>query len=96
MPERELKGRLARLFKEHGGAIRGYLAQVDYGNPDEFNVVLCLRLIDQPKPEFMSEISRVFSDMFRSAEHLDVLLLGETQEVELSAVCRPFFDSTVN
>lgn len=96
IPERELKGHLAHVFNEHGGTIRAYLAQIDYGNPDDFNVVLCLRLIDQPEAEFTSEIRRVFSDMFRSDEHLDVLILREAQEIQLSAVCRPFFDSTGN
>jgi len=95
-PEQALKGRLTQLFHRHGCVIRGYLAQVDYGNPDEFNVVLCLRLIGEPKTRFMGEINRVFSETFRSDEHLDVMILEDAQEAELLGVCQPFYGSTDN
>ena len=94
VPERKLKTRLADLFSSISSVTGAYLVRIDYGNPDEFNVALCLLIEAGPFHDITGKINRVFADMFRTDEHLDVLFLTEEREIALSKVCRPFYKKT--
>lgn len=89
--ERKLKTRLADFFSELSYVLRAYLVRVDYGNPNEFNVALCIRAEKKSLPEINNGINMIFSELFRTDEHLDVLFLTEEKEVALSKVCPSFF-----
>ncbi len=91
VPERKLKAQLVELFSGYGSVIRAYLVRVDYGNPNEFNVALCIRTELEPSCDFNEAINENFANMFLTNEHLDVLFLTEELEKALIKVCRPFF-----
>jgi hypothetical protein len=91
-PEREVKALLARYFEESGTVVRAYLARVDYGEPDAYDVALCVVTPDgRQDPEVLNAVARIFGDLFSTKEHLDTLFLTPARERELAAVCRPFF-----
>jgi hypothetical protein len=96
VPERELKKELVVLFAGFDTVIRAYLVRVDYGNPNEFNVALCLRTHSEPPPELNDGISEIFSNIFRTDEHLDVLILTEEMERDMGGVCCPFFNQSAS
>jgi hypothetical protein len=91
VPERKLKTHLTGLFLSFSSVTRAYLVRISYGNPAEFNVALCIRAESEPPCDITDEINRIYADMFRTDEHLDVLFLNEKREFALSKVCTPFF-----
>ena len=91
VPERKLKARLADLFSSISSVTRAYLVRIDYGGPEEFNVALCIRIEAELFDDIDMKINKVFADIFRTDEHLDILLLTENREIALSKVCRPFY-----
>lgn len=91
VPERKLKARLADLFSSISSVNRAYLVRIDYGNSDEFNVALCIRIEPELFDDIDIKINKVFADMFKTDEHLDLLFLTENREIALSKVCRPFY-----
>jgi hypothetical protein len=91
-PERLLKERLSAAFVFHRWLERAYLAQVRYG--DESGVALCLRCADGPYEKLAEVVSEVFKSIFGAHEHLDILFVGEKQELALRQVCRAFYPAT--
>jgi hypothetical protein len=92
-PERVLKERLSAVFIFHRNLERAYLAQVRYA--DEHEVALCLRCTDNQKQKITEVIGEVFGLIFGSHEHLDIVFLGQNQELALRQVCCPFYSKTV-
>ena len=92
-PERELKQSLRALFLRHSAVISAYLARVDYGNPQNFNVALCIRQTDSRDDSVKIDAGRIFSKHFGSHEHLDIILLRDDQENALKTVCKPFYQT---
>lgn len=90
-PERELKTRLSRAFEATPGIWRGYLAQIDYGDPSQQNVALCLIAAPGLEKDIVEQVGSVFRSLFNEEEHLDILFPSPQQEAELSLVCRPFY-----
>ena len=93
VPERELKRRLCDLFDEQQIIGRAYLARAIYDTADETNVVLCLTVVRGEFESLNAAIGHVFHGMFRSTEHLDVILLTEDQEAQLAPVVEPFYSA---
>ena len=91
VPERKLKTLLTELFRGIDCVIRAYLVRVDYHDSNEFDVALCIRTEEDPSHNLSDGIDAIFSDMFRTGEHLDVLYLTEEREIELAMICPPFF-----
>lgn len=91
IPERELKSELRNCFQCSAAVLRAYLAVVRYSGKPDHLVALCLVARPNSESEFVSRISEVFSKMFSSRQHLDIMLIDEAQEMNLSKVCRPFF-----
>ncbi len=96
VPERKLKTHLAELLSGFDSVIRAYLVRIDYGNPNEFNVALCLRTEVEPSCDLSDAIDEIFANMFRIHEHIDVLFLTEERETAVSEVCPPFFRRRVS
>ena len=90
-PERELKGRLARVFEHRADVSRAYLVRVHYESPVDRSVVLALAADVGQANEIVSEVGGVFAAIFNSSEHLDIVILSKEQEVRLAQVCDPFF-----
>src|SRR6188768_1501283 len=79
--ERLLKDALTALFRSSETVKRAYLAQVDYGDPNVFEVALCLRA--EESASLVAAIGKIFAKIFSSYEHLDTLFLTEAREHEL-------------
>jgi hypothetical protein len=88
-PERMLKARLSQVLRRQPEVRSAYLAQVELG--EETSVALCLR--GSPQADLLAEIEATFALIFSSKQHLDILFLTESQEMEVRAVCPPFFES---
>ncbi|MGH8489621.1 MAG: enhanced serine sensitivity protein SseB C-terminal domain-containing protein, partial [Gammaproteobacteria bacterium] len=93
VPETELKEELVRLFKQQCRVSRAYLAQVEYDKVKHFNVALCIYLQQSESEKLANDVASIFRRMFGPHEHLDILFLSDTQEIELRKVCCPFFAS---
>jgi len=93
-PERELKEKLIVLFGQLKLVKIAYLARVKYRETGLAGVALCVR--GQPGQErmFAKRVGKVFSPMFASPEHLDVIWLTPDQETSLAKVCTPFYTVT--
>lgn len=91
-PERELKGRLTRVFEHRADVSRAYLARVQYGSTVDCSVVLALAADARQAKDLVGEVGGVFAATFNSSEHLDIVFLSEEQEVLLAQVCDPFFE----
>jgi hypothetical protein len=90
--EQELKSELNILFHKTTTVRSAFLARVDYGNSDEFNVALCIRSDMAEDFDLMREAGRIFSAQFGTHEHLDIIFLRMEQETDLRHVCKPFYE----
>lgn len=89
-PERELKNRIRDYLSKRGANCRAYLARVKYSTEADFSVALCIGGVAQAD-EIASDVGRIFSEMFRTDEHLDVIHVSDGQEDELKRVATPFY-----
>jgi hypothetical protein len=94
--ERELKSRLVSFFSDRTSVLRAYLARVDYGDTEAYNVALCLRCIQGEDETLLTDIGQIFASLFGRDVHLDILFLHGTNENELSAVCKPFYSTSTD
>jgi len=90
-PEQFLKNKLAEFFRRDGSVSRSYLAKIDYGEGKNAGVVLGLRTQFGPDKGMVEKIGAIFAFVFNAKEHLDIMFLTDSQEAELSKVCKPFF-----
>jgi len=93
-PERDLKARFIKLFREEAAVQRTYLARTDYGDATGVNVALCVKSSAGEDMSLVSRVSAIFGEMFGSHEHLDVLFIRDDQEQQLRVVCTPFYERT--
>jgi len=91
VPECELKCKLCDLFKNTSAIRRAYLAVVKYSGGRTENIALCLVAPSETHSKIVQDAGSIFSAMFNSKEHLDIMFLKESQEKRLLQVCRPFF-----
>ena len=87
--ERTLKNAISARLEASGIVGRAYLVRVDYGNSDEFNVALCLRVLGGDEGLAKDTVAETFHHLFSASEHLDVLILTELQELNLQQVAKP-------
>ena len=91
-PEKTLKTQLVTLFLQRQNVLRAYLVRVEYADPRTYNVALCLRTLnDQDDATLVEAVGVVFAPIFSSVHHLDIIFLTADQELQLKAVCKPFF-----
>jgi len=93
MPENEFKEKAVGLFLDRSRPLRAYLAQVKYGEEANPNVALCMDSEHGEDDGLVDDIASLFCRMFGPNEHLDVLFLTESQEIQIRKVCCPFFSS---
>ena len=91
--ENDLKEEIVRMFKDHGGMFRAYLAQIDYEKAQYPDVALCVSMEHSEGEKLVNDIASIFRRMFGPHEHLAILFLSDSQESELRKVCCPFFTS---
>lgn len=93
IPENEFKKEVIGWFQGEKKVLRAYLVQVEYSREKSLNVALCIYSVYGEDEKLAKDIASVFSHMFGSHEHLDILFLDIDQEIELRKVCCPFFTS---
>src|SRR5438552_3445086 len=59
--------------------------------PTEFIVALCVKTQSNDPSDLQTGIARVFKEMFRTEEHLEVILLSDQQESGLQLIAAPFY-----
>jgi hypothetical protein len=90
--ERELKDALRALFAEAPHVVRAYLVRVDYGDPDAYEVALC---IQGPEDErLVHRVGDTFARLFGADQHLDTLFLTLGKEREVAQVAAPFYEAS--
>ena len=90
-PERDLKARLVKLFRDKPSVERAYLARTEYGDTTGMQVSLCVVSSNGADESLVSDVSEIFRNMFGPHEHLDIVFVGDDQEQQLRAVCMPFY-----
>jgi len=93
-PERDLKARFVELFREEPTVERAYLALAEHGDGTGVHVTLAIRRSCGEDPSLIRKLANVFSSVFGSHEHLDMMFIREDQEHQLRAVCAPFYRAT--
>jgi hypothetical protein len=89
--ERILKSNLCRFFESQSWAQAGYLVLADFGEGTAQTVALCVKGEPPDRSATVSHIQSIFSTIFNTSQHMDVLFLTEPSEKELSLICHPFF-----
>jgi hypothetical protein len=90
-PEQLLKNGLVESFQIDENVQRAYLARVSFGEGSHASVVLGLRTRSGPEKRLVETVGSIFASIFGGREHLDIMFLTDTQEAQLSLVCKPFF-----
>lgn len=94
MPENKFKAKLVELFHAQKIPLRAYLVRVRYESiTTDFNVAICLAIEYREDKSLIEGISKIFSEMFGYSEHLDIIFISKTQEIQLRRVSCPFFSS---
>jgi hypothetical protein len=88
-PERELKQELVKFFSSRLDIESAYLARVHYDKPEDWHVALCL--VGEPNEEVLGEVGNIFYTMFGQDSHMDVILLNDTQKLEIQRTVKSFF-----
>ena len=92
--ERLLKDKLTDFFRRDESVNKAYLAKVNFAEDKNASVVLGLQTQFGPDKGMVAKIGAIFALVFNAEEHLDILFLTDSQEIELTKVCRPFFQKT--
>ena len=90
-PERDLKARFVELFRHEPMVQCAYLAQAEHGDGTGVHVTLAIRCSLGEDPSLIPKLANIFTCMFGSHEHLDMMFIREDQEQQLRAVCGPFY-----
>ena len=93
-PERMLKTRFVELFSGEPRVKSAYLARAEHSDVTGVHVTLAIRHSGGEDPSLIPKLATVFSAMFGSHEHLDMMFLREDQERQLRTVCAPFYQAT--
>jgi hypothetical protein len=91
-PEKGLKARLSDLFRTSVGVTEAYLVRLVYQGREAVEVALALKSFRLDEPSVVEAIQRVFGEMFRNGQHLDVVFLGPEDEGVVRAAARPFYN----
>ena len=70
---------------------RAYLALAEHGDETGVHVTLAIKSSCGEDPALIRKLMSIFSEMFSSHEHLDVIFVRQDQERQLRDVCAPFY-----
>lgn len=90
--EKALKSALVTFFQSEDIVQKAYLARLDIG--EKHTVGLCLKADPLPDESYPDRIGELFIRVMGPGGYLHVLFLIEKQEIELTRVCRPFYESS--
>lgn len=86
-----LKAHLREMLIKDKKTQRAYLAAVQYEGHDDFAVALCLVRPGPNSLDLVGKTASAFAELFSSREHLDMILLSNSQVEEIEEVCKPFY-----
>ena len=89
--ERDLKAAFVKVFREEPTVERAYLALAEHGDGTGAHVTLAIKSSFGEDPLLVRKLMSIFSEMFNSREHLDLMFIREDQEHQLREVCTPFY-----
>ena len=90
IPEQVLKKTIGDYLIDRNANCRAYLARVRYPAEVDWSVAVCVcGRVNIEKID--AAVGVIFSEMFKTDEHLDIVQISEHQEVELKQVARPFY-----
>jgi hypothetical protein len=89
--EDELKTRLVPTLQQSASVRSAYLARVSYGEPSAYSVALCIRSASGLDDTLQRRLGSIFTEMFRTDAHLDILFIRDDQEQQLKRVCNAFY-----
>lgn len=89
--ERELKAGFVELFRQEPTVERAYLALADHDDGTGIHVTLAIKSSRGEDSSLIRKLIEIFSEMFSSHEHLDMIFIREDQERQLRDVCAPFY-----
>ena len=89
--ERDIKAALVQAFREEPVVQRAYLALAEHANEAGAHVTLAIRSSCGENKLLLRKLMSIFSAMFNSREHLDMMFLTDDQEHQLREVCEPFY-----
>jgi hypothetical protein len=89
--EKVLKSALVTFFESDCIVQKAYLARLDIG--EKHTVGLCLKADPLPDESYPDRIGELFIRVMGPGGYLHILFLVEKQEIELTRVCRPFYES---
>jgi hypothetical protein len=92
--ERELKTKLAECFSIDDGVESAYLARVSFAEVPMPQVALCLKGGKDKAAALVECAGRVFSKLFKTTKHLDILFLSDAQVTEITRVAKPFYSTS--
>ena len=92
--ERRLKECFVEHFRKQATVERAYLALADHGDGKRAHVTLAIRSSSGEDPTLIRKLQSIFSSMFSSHEHLDMMFIQEDEEHQLQGVCKPFYQTS--
>jgi hypothetical protein len=92
--ERDLKARFVEILREQRVVERAYLALADHGDGTGVHITLAIKSSGVEDLSLVRKLQGIFSAMFNSHEHLDMMFIREDQEHQLREVCAPFYRLT--
>lgn len=94
-PERDLKARFVEIFQREPTVERAYLAVGEHNDGTGAHVTLAMRCSCGENRQLIDKLADIFSSMFGSHEHLDIMFIGEDEERQLRTVCAPFYEAAI-
>jgi len=90
--ETKLKDQIKVILAGFNNVKSAYLVLVEYSSTKTYSVALCVELFETGhEKDIVSAVSKKFSSIFGSSEHLDVIFINQKQKDEVNKVAKPFY-----
>jgi hypothetical protein len=91
--ERALKIALSECFSINGKVDSAFLVRVSFTEVPMPQVALCVKGNDDESAPLVECVGKVFSKLFKTTQHLDILFLSDAQLAEVTRVAKPFYSA---
>jgi hypothetical protein len=89
--ERELKSKLCECFITAREVELAYLARVSFEETPGAQVALCLKGVAKNPSELIECLEKVFKQLFKTTQHLEIFFLSDEQVTQVGRVAKPFY-----
>jgi hypothetical protein len=91
--EDRLKVKFSEMFTQIPTVRSADLARLSYDESQGYSVGLCIRSTVGIDQSLQERLGKMFTEVFRPDQYLDILFIRDDQEHELRKVCRAFYES---